>query len=82
MLIPENSDPVYQINVTIIRNIHNHHHHLSNNWTGANFSDWMPLMSFHQLRISRRTNLILGNFQTYLKEQLTIPGDFQYFQEL
>jgi len=28
-------DPVYQINATIIRNIHNHYHHLPNNWTGA-----------------------------------------------
>jgi len=36
-LIPEISDPVYQVNVIIIRNIHNHHHHLPNNWTGAKF---------------------------------------------
>ena len=35
MLIPEISDPRYQVNVTIIRNIHNHHHYLPNNWTGA-----------------------------------------------
>ena len=35
MLIPEISDSVYQVNVTIIRNIHNHHH-LPNNCTGAN----------------------------------------------
>jgi len=32
---------LYHVNVTIIRNIHNHHHHLSDNWTGANFYDWM-----------------------------------------
>jgi len=32
MLIPEISDPVYQVSVTII---HDHHHHLLNNWTGA-----------------------------------------------
>jgi len=33
MLIPEISDPVYQVNSTIVRNMHtsNHHHRLSNN---------------------------------------------------
>jgi len=39
MLLPEISDPRYQVDVTIIRNIHNHHHHLSNKWTGANLYD-------------------------------------------
>ena len=34
-LIPEISDSVDQVNVTIIRNIYNHHH-LPNNCTGAN----------------------------------------------
>jgi len=56
------------------KNIHNHHHHLSNNWTGANFYDWMPLL-FHQLRISRRTNSIPGDFH-YFQEELKITGDF------
>jgi len=37
MLIPEISAMVYQVNATIIRNIHNHHHYLSYTWTGANF---------------------------------------------
>jgi len=55
MLIHEINDSVYQVNVTIIRNTHSHHH-LPNNWTGSNFYDWMSLLSFHQLRISKRTN--------------------------
>jgi len=37
----------------------------------------MSLLSFHQLKISR-TNEITGYFQ----EELKIPEDFQYFQEL
>jgi len=37
-LIPEISYTVYQVNVTIIRNIKNHYHHFPNNWTRANFS--------------------------------------------
>ena len=37
MLIPEISDSVCQINVTIIRHIHNHYHHLPNTWTGTKF---------------------------------------------
>jgi len=42
-LMPEINDSVYQVNVTIIRNIRNHHYHLPNNWTrGNNFYDWMP----------------------------------------
>jgi len=55
MLILEISYPVYQVNVTIMRNIHNHHHHLSNNWTAA---ICMSLLSFQQLKISSRTNKI------------------------
>jgi len=37
MLIPNTSDPVYQVDVTIMRNTHNHHQHLPHNWAGANF---------------------------------------------
>jgi len=65
-----------------MRNIHNHYHHLPNNWSGAKlFNDWMSLLSFYQLIISSRTNAIAGYFQ-YFPEELKIPGDFQYFQEL
>jgi len=47
-LIPEINDPVYQVvNVTVIRNIHNHHHHLPNNWIGAKSFDWIRLLSYH-----------------------------------
>ena len=35
-IIPEISDPVYQVNVIATTNIHKHYHHLSNNWTAAN----------------------------------------------
>jgi len=53
------SDSVYQVNVANTGNIHNH-----NNLTGAKFVyDCMPLLTFQQLKISRRTNEIPGYFQ-------------------
>jgi len=56
---PKISHPVYQVNVTIIRYIHSYHHHLPNNWTGANFFiTGCSFLSFYQLKISRRTNEI------------------------
>jgi len=41
----------------------------------------MSLLLFHQLKISGRTYEIPAYFQ-YFQEELKIPGDIQYFEEL
>jgi len=64
-LIPEIGDPVYQVNITIIRKIHNHHHHHPKQRTGAIFYDWFPSLSIHQVKNFQEDQLNSSRFPVF-----------------